>query len=132
MIRRQYWLILRVSSFIRHGSRVVQCFCFLDRSLHVVVGQPHTSNYRLQGFLATLISDSNTPPKCDPSGGFQLHLIPSLAVLSAVCSRSIGRTSSVSSLFTPTRFVPLSLVTSSSLPLVATIRPNFQEICGAQ
>ena len=75
-------------------------------------------------FLATLTCDSNTPPKGDPSGGFQFYLILPLEALSAICSWSIARTSSLSSLSAPTKFVPLSLVTSSGLPLVATIRLN--------
>ena len=49
-------------------------------------------------FLTTLTSDSNTPPKCDPSRGFQFHLIPLLATLPAICSWSIVWTSSLSSL----------------------------------
>ena len=36
--------------------------------------------------LATFTIDSNTPPKCDPSRGFRLHLIPLLATLLAICS----------------------------------------------
>ena len=40
-------------------------------------------------FLATLISDSNTPPKCEPSGGFEFHLISLFAASSVILSRSI-------------------------------------------
>ena len=75
-------------------------------------------------FLTTLTSDSNTPPKCDPSREFQFHLSPLLATLPTICSWSIAWTSSLSSLSAPTKFVSLSLVTSSGLPLVATIQLN--------
>ena len=75
-------------------------------------------------FLASLTSDSNTPPKYDPSGGFLSHLIPLLTTLPVIYSWSIAWTSSLSSLSAPTKFVPLSLVTSSGLALVATIRLN--------
>ena len=46
-----------------------------------------TTTFRV--FFATLTSDSNTPPKCDPSRGFQFHLSPLSATLPAICSWSI-------------------------------------------
>ena len=65
-------------------------------------------------FLATWISDSETPQWT------QFYLIPLLAAFSATRSWLIAWTSSLISLLPLSKFVPLWLVTSSGLPLVAT------------
>ena len=75
-------------------------------------------------FLATLISDSKTPLKGEPSGGFQFHFIPLLALSSTIFSWWIDWISSLSSLSAATKLLLLSLVTSYGLPLMATIQLN--------
>ena len=72
-------------------------------------------------FLATLISDSKTPLKGEPSGGFQFHFIPFYSIL---FSWWIDWISSLSSLSAATKLLLLSLVTSYGLPFMATIQLN--------
>ena len=74
--------------------------------------------------FAALIMDSNTPPKCGVSGGFQYHSTPLFAVVRLICSWCNSATSSRISLSAAVKFDPLSLTIFLGQPLLAVILVN--------
>ena len=70
-------------------------------------------------FLQLLASFSHTAPKCGAAGGLNFHLIPCLVRCSSIFSLLQAAIYSANSLSAPMKFVPLSLIIFTGLPLRA-------------